>query len=614
MRRARTPRPQRQGFTLIELLIVVVIIAILAAVAVPMVLSRLEQAQAAQPKEPVERLAQAAPSARVEGASADKPAQPPVIESLRLQVRLDAAPVLAGTRVQSRYEAAVSGTLTLRNADAQAERLQLFIPFPGGITEARDVSLQRVDAEGRRTEAEGAEYGLEGIRWTGPVPPGESVTLALAYALRGRDAFVYDVTGPGRMGKVHVEVQLRHARRLEVPADSLQPTEVSAERIVWSFDRVVASRPLVVELPADASPLGRLLLLCKLAALAVLLFGGGFWYLSELRQPGSLDDFRWGHFLLLALNYTLFFVVFAVVGYRGAVLPALGVASAVGLPLLTLHVARLADVRFALGRNLPLAVLTLGAVVGAVYAEAWRAHVLLGLGVVALAFVTPTYRRWSTGRQAHVAAKEEARLRGQREEERARQLSAVEALLEERAELMREAAQSLEGAAGGLEREREEVQKGLSRLEAAKARLEALRAQAGASLGAAQHLEWAREQQRAAKQLQQSVESDAAALRVAVQRLRHRQAQLAAKEEVASQPAAHCMACGASVAGTARYCAECGTQGTQVLACARCTEVTYLPAHLLHARWTSRTLHCRRCGEHLPRPEPGSPEGATEAA
>ena len=50
-------------------------------------------------------------------------------------------------------------------------------------------------------------------------------------------------------------------------------------------------------------------MLFRFVGLAVLLFGAGFWYLSEQHKPGALNGFRWSHFLLLATIYSLFFVI-----------------------------------------------------------------------------------------------------------------------------------------------------------------------------------------------------------------------------------------------------------------------------------------------------------------
>ncbi|HYH97278.1 prepilin-type N-terminal cleavage/methylation domain-containing protein [Hyalangium sp.] len=595
-----------RGFTLIELMIVVVIIALIAALIIPMALSRAEDLSARAPRQPVQRLAQAAPSASVEGVPEGTAAQPPVIESSEIQVRLLPAPVLDGPRVYNRFEAVFSGTFTVRNADASASSLSVRFPFPAGITEARDVSLQLVDASGQRTEVE-AESSLEGLRWTGAVPPGQRVTMAVSYTLRGRDAFFYDVMGVGRSGAVRFEVLAEDADRLAVAPDSLQPTERHPDRLVWSFRRLVTTQPITVELPADASPLGRLILLCQLAALGVLLFGVGFWYLNDLRRPGSLDDFRWGHFLLLALNYTLFFAAFAVVGYRGDWRVALLVASGVSLPLLTLHVVRLSDVRFALTRCLPLAVLTLGAVVAAAYAESWRPHVLLGMVVATLAFVTPTWRRWAAGRQAHLETKRQARERTSREADFRQQLVEPLEQVEDRKTLVREAERRLEGTGNGAEPERQEVRDALLRLKDSEARLRKLQELQTAPTAPEAHVEWIRERTEEARLARKHLEAEAVALKVVLRRLQQRVAQDRARSPEAGPPS-RCMACGAASGPSSRFCAECGTLGVQVLACTRCGDTLSLPGHILRHQWERRPLHCRTCGETLPRP-PQPPEG-----
>jgi prepilin-type N-terminal cleavage/methylation domain-containing protein len=598
----------QRGFTLIELMIVVVIIAIIAAIVLPMALSRVERATASAPRQPVQRLTQAAPSASVEGVPEGTPTQPPVIESSEIQVRLIPAPVLDGARVYNRFEAVFSGTFSVRNADTRADTLSVKFPFPAGITEARDVSLRLVDGAGQKTEAE-ATSSLEGLRWTGPVAPGARVTMEVSYTLRGRDAFNYDVSGLGRAGAVRFEVLQEDADRLAVPPDSLQPTERRPDRLVWSFRRLVTTQPLLVELPANASPLGRLILLCQLAALGVLLFGAGFWYLSELRRPGSLDDFRWGHFLLLALNYTLFFAAFAVVGYQGPWGTALVVASVVSLPLLTLHVARLSDVAFALTRCLPLAVLTLGAVVAAAYAEAYRPHVLLGVAVVALAFVTPTWRRWSAGRQAHVEQKRLAREREGRESDLRMQLTEPREQVEEREALMREAEQRVEAQVEGAGPESQETREALRRLRASELRLQQLRKLDGAPAAPAAHGEWMRERAEEVRRTRKQLDAEAVALKVSLRKLQQRVSQARAQTTEAGAPP-RCMACGAPTTGSARFCSECGTVGLQLLACARCGDKLALPGHVLRHRWEERPLHCRTCGDSFPRPTPPPEEGA----
>src|SRR5439155_1438717 len=183
-------------------------------------------------------------------------------------------------------------------------------PFPVGMTEARSVSLAQKEKDGW-VEPAGVSYDLGAIRWSAWVEPGEAVTLRVAYESEGRDSFIYDVAGSGRTGSIFAEMTLSGVERPILSASSLPPTAAAEGRLTWAFDRLLTNERIRLELPPGPSPLGRLILLCQLAALAVLLFGAGFWYLSELDRPGRLDTFRWGQFLLLAGNHSLFFAVFA---------------------------------------------------------------------------------------------------------------------------------------------------------------------------------------------------------------------------------------------------------------------------------------------------------------
>ena len=341
-----------RGFTLIELLIVVVIISVIAAVAVPAMLSRLARTQDELADVPDEPIRQAPPSAVAGERPGGGLGVPPVIESSTIELDLRASHVLDGFRVFTRYDADYRGTFVVRNADPVVDTITLSFPFPPDINEARGVSLQFLDSQGNLDDPQRVAYGLEGIEWTGWVEPGATVTAVVTYTAQGRDAFVYDVVGRGRSGTVQVVLQLNDAPRAVVPPGALQPSERAGSRLSWRFDALITNKSIVVELPAGASPLGRVILVLQLAGLAVLMFGGGFWYLSEGQAPGRLDDFRWGHFLLLALNYSMFFGIFAVLGYQGSPTVALTIAAVVSLPLLTFHGVRISDALFTVTRIL----------------------------------------------------------------------------------------------------------------------------------------------------------------------------------------------------------------------------------------------------------------------
>ena len=215
-------RDERSAFTLIELLIVVVIISFIAAVAVPTVLGRLDRGQEGEAERPSEPIRQAPPSAEAATRPGGEVGRPPQIEASNVRLDLRSAPVLDGFRVFTRYDVDFNGTFVVRNADPVVDTITLRFPFPPGINEARGVSLQLRDERGGLSEPLGVNYALEGIEWTGHVGPGDAVTAVVSYTAQGRDALVYDVAGPGRLGTVTVELRLQNAARAVIPTIMIQ--------------------------------------------------------------------------------------------------------------------------------------------------------------------------------------------------------------------------------------------------------------------------------------------------------------------------------------------------------------------------------------------------------
>ena len=388
-------RGNNRAFTLIELMIVVVMISAIALVAVPMLLRFQQRGKGLAPVEET-----APPPVARPGAEETVPTVRPLVDEADVKVALEVRHRLYGMDVYTIYEAALEGTFLFRNVSSSKKLVKIAFPFPAHANEARDVSLLFAKGDGVSwLEPEGVSYRQDGITWIGPMERGSSIRAKVTYTAQGQKKFVFQLPGDGLARKVDFKLTSPYVTADFVPRESLQPTKSEAGVLSWNYLNVVADRPIVVDLPGGTSPIGRVMLLCKLVSLAVLLFGAGFWYLSEEFKPGQLDDFEWGHFLLLATTYSLFFVIFAVLSYNDASRPAIhmAISALLSLPLLMLHVTRFVSRKFALTRVLPLAIFTLGLVINGVYGGLYRDYIFIGAAVLTMAYVTVTFQKWLTG-------------------------------------------------------------------------------------------------------------------------------------------------------------------------------------------------------------------------
>ena len=441
-------RFKNQGFTLIELMIVVAGIAILSAVVIPAFLGFLSRRAGEEDNKEYE----IQKSQVMVGRESDLPAMealpsiealPPITESADVGIKLAASHHIQNLKVYTRFDAELVGEYVFRSR-SDDKAMELFFSFPAGTTHASDVSLKFIDPVEEPYEPAGVIYTLHGIRWIGLPQNGNRLKVRVTYSAQGYSKFVYEGPGTDRADVFRVVMELDGVSSGLITADALQPTKVEPGRIEWYYENLVTERDIVVELPGSKSPMGRILLFLKLAGLAVLLFGLGFMYLSDLKQPGQLDDFRWGHFLLLSLTYVLSFLIFAIMGFSGDVgtWPSIVISLILSLPLLVIHTGRFLGISFALSRVLPLSVFSFAIVINGVYGGIYRKYVFIAIAVITVALITLSYRTWAARRKSYKDEKE--RLRKERNEV-SKALNEAEDLWKEARSVMQRANTLLEG-------------------------------------------------------------------------------------------------------------------------------------------------------------------------
>lgn len=371
----------------------------------------------------------------------------------------------------------------------------------------------------------------------------------------------------------------------------------ASHALVGFASRVVDSSDAAV---AVASPeLSQAAKLVRLAGLAILLFGGGFWYTVELRRPGRLDEFRLGHFLLLALTFSLFFVVFAVLdAYELSAWMAAGIAALVSYPLVVAHVSTITGWRFGIFTALPLAALTTGIAVNGVYGGDLRAIIFVGMLVLVVTYLTWTYPRMSRTHD---------QLLKQREADLTRRTDALTELTNAlRAEitrshtmLRREDTIECQGLRRWLEQRHDDAARTINDYETL--------------IGTHNRMKFATTRSGRKEQCQrgfdlaialsQKMPQAEAALTKAMQSLASHREMTELPVE-ATRDEHHCVACGHSTTTDSRYCGNCGRQSAERRECHRCAHVLLLPVHLMRedcrpgaAQGFTPVTHCQSCGE-----------------
>ncbi len=381
--------------------------------------------------------------------------------------------------------------------------------------------------------------------------------------------------------------------------------------------------------------MGRVIFILRLAGVAVFLFGLGFMYLNDVTRPGRLENFRWGRFLLLALTYSLFFIIFTVLNLGGDLNTgvALLLSALVSFPLLVFHVGRFLGMSFALTRVLPLAVFTLGIIVNGVYGGPYRLYVFTAFPVFAVAFITLTFNTWSEKKKAYLAEKERLEKEAAEKEKAAQEACEkreAEAEAEEARGKQKAETESRKAAGKGVFSSVEEIRAMLEKAVDLQNRAEFLLESEdefprNVRENMKQHLERLSNAWESYQQLMHRTQTlltipdparfrdEAERMRFEAGRLKLRLSQISDMLKAAADDASQfqekqkrlaevrdakgvrCMACGAENA-LSNYCHNCGVRIPEKLICAHCGAEYMLPMHMADWKKAGRKIHCIVCG------------------
>ena len=395
-------KKDKSGFTLIELMIVCVIISIIALIVVPFFLRSVAKKKQSSISSHLEKSSQIEKLEELPYRIEPK-GTVPVFSEEDIKIHLSIDHHRIGMDVYNRFESDFKGSFSFLPLENKKDPIRLDFKFPLGTTEAKDVSLKFISESGSY-EPQNVIYDREGIFWIGIINENKPLKAEISFIAHGRNRFEYELPPAFRSENLNIELEMEEGPEYFIPDGALQPTSTEINHIVWEFNNLVTDRAIIVDFPEAQSPVGRVLFLCKLVGLAVLFFGIGFWYLAALYRIEGLASFRWAHFLLLALTYSLFFVIFGILGFRGnlSTWTAIGISAALSLPLLTLHVSRIIDMKFSLTRNLPFSIFTLAMVINGVYGGEARDYIFIISIFIVVAFLTITFKKWASNRETWI--------------------------------------------------------------------------------------------------------------------------------------------------------------------------------------------------------------------
>jgi prepilin-type N-terminal cleavage/methylation domain-containing protein len=590
----------RRSFTLIELLVVVFIVAIVSALLMPSISnsvrktrssSMIEQQQRAQPT--------GGPSVLAEDSIL------PVFDTLDASLLARGEYERDGTRIEAYFEVEGSTTFRLHHNESKVMTASVVLPLPGPVLEVKNMILEtRNDPAMAYHEPSDVRYSAFGATWIPEIAPGEFIEGRLIFATLGTGSLRYEFPKADQLRNVRVKIDVSALSAHAADKTTMRPSSAIEGIYEWNFKNLVSTRAAGIRFREELTPAGRVIALLKLLPVAVFLFGIGFLYLSEQYKPGHLDSFRWGHFLLLALTFSMFFVTYGTLGLHSSLPPLASgaIALAISLSLLTLHVARIVNMRFAIQRGLPLALLSLFVVLNHVYGGIIRPYFYLICSILIVSHLTITYRTWVRERDNRRQEKQsEQRERRQKLEDHFFK-GITEGLLLQAAQLDARAAIAGDvhsGEAAAMSRARvEEGRRALQQVVEEASALSSRLSSIKPSMDGTLFNDSSKSFEQDLDEFKHRFESVMHALETANSGLSSQRAALS-DDRKNNQPAKNghgfCLYCG-ETSGGGKYCQQCGIANPVRTVCVNCGDEFPIPGHLIQPLEENLQVYCMACG------------------
>ncbi|MFW2388768.1 MAG: inner membrane CreD family protein [Polyangiales bacterium] len=280
-----------------------------------------------------------------------------------VEVPLEASDLDAGFALEHRrrglmwfatYELDFSGAYAFRNPTDEAREVTMRLPLD---TASRTYDGLRIEDE----QGKPLPFSIVGgtARWKQPFAPGQQRQVAVSFRTRGTESWTYAATqnsNEARNFRLRAHTDFPD---VDFPDHSVSPSRHAAESDAWngewSFESLITSSPMGIEMPEKLNP-GPLAARITFFAPVSLLF---FFFVMSMLALTSGRELHPMHYFLLGCAFFAFHLLFAYSVDRLPLVGSFALSAVVSMLLVLTYVRHFVGWRFALTKVAPVQLLYL---------------------------------------------------------------------------------------------------------------------------------------------------------------------------------------------------------------------------------------------------------------